>query len=208
MSDPSKVRMTGPLAPFAAGFASELARQGYLPNSPASQLHLMAHLSRWTTGEALEPGRLTAPDSERFLAHRRSQGYTLWLSAKAPVPGDLVRNLQSSRAQSLAMDQRPSGTPVERQSQAAAAKRALLADPPAWAVEALGPVPLEHSERQRWAEQANHLASYRDAYGITGTTDALGPRPADLAQRRAWEVAQLAILENQRSLEIERGLAI
>jgi integrase/recombinase XerD len=86
MADPSKVRMTGPLAPFAGGFASELARQGYLPNSLASQLHLMAHLSRWMTGEALEPGRLTAPVSERFLAHRRSQGYTLWLSMKALVP--------------------------------------------------------------------------------------------------------------------------
>src|SRR5487761_899794 len=86
MADPSKVRMTGPLVPFAAGFASELARQGYLPNSLAAQLHLMAHLSRWMTGEALEPGELTAEASERFLAHRRSQGYTLWLSAKAVVP--------------------------------------------------------------------------------------------------------------------------
>jgi site-specific recombinase XerD len=86
MADPSKVRMTGPLAPFAAGFASELARQGYLPNSLSSQLHLMAHLSRWMTSEAFEPGGLTAPVSERFLAHRRSQGYTLWLSAKALVP--------------------------------------------------------------------------------------------------------------------------
>jgi hypothetical protein len=27
-------------------------------------------------------------------------------------------------------------------------------------------------------------------------------------QRRAWEVAQLALLDHQRSLEIERGLAI
>jgi site-specific recombinase XerD len=86
MADPSKVRMTGPLAPFAAGFASELARQGYLANSLVAQLRLMAHLSRWMTGEALEPARLTAPVSERFLAHRRSQGYTLWLSAKALVP--------------------------------------------------------------------------------------------------------------------------
>lgn len=86
MADPSKVRMTGPLVPFAAGFATELARQGYLENSLASQLYLMAHLSRWMTSEKLGPEGLTAQASERFLAHRRSQGYVLWLSAKALVP--------------------------------------------------------------------------------------------------------------------------
>jgi site-specific recombinase XerD len=91
MADPSKVRMTGPLVPFATGFASELARQGYLSNSLASQLNLMSHLSRWTTSEELGPGGLTVQASERFLAHRRSQGYVLWLSAKAlvPLPGHL-----------------------------------------------------------------------------------------------------------------------
>jgi hypothetical protein len=29
MGKPSRVRVTGPLAPFAAGFRQELARQGY-----------------------------------------------------------------------------------------------------------------------------------------------------------------------------------
>ncbi len=29
MSNPSRVRMTGPLTPYAEGFAAELARQGY-----------------------------------------------------------------------------------------------------------------------------------------------------------------------------------
>jgi hypothetical protein len=121
---------------------------------------------------------------------------------------NLVRDLQSSRAQSLAMDRGRAATPAEPQNQTSVAKRALLADPPAWAIEALGPLPLERSERQRWAEGTNHLASYRDDYGITSTDDALGPRPFDVTQRRAWEVARLAVLENQRSLEIERGLAI
>ena len=86
MSDPSKVRITGPLAPFAAGFASALARQGYLPNSLASQLQLMAHLSRWMAGQGLGTCGLTVAVSEQFLAQRRSQGYTLWLSPKALVP--------------------------------------------------------------------------------------------------------------------------
>jgi hypothetical protein len=88
------------------------------------------------------------------------------------------------------------------------AKRALLVDPPPWATEALGAAPLLRADRDRWAERAAHLSSYREAYGITGPDDALGPRPADATQRRAWEIAQLAVLEDQRSLDIERGLAI
>jgi conjugative relaxase-like TrwC/TraI family protein len=121
---------------------------------------------------------------------------------------DLVRDLRSSRAQSLAMDQGHAGALPERRNQTTAAKWALVADPPAWAVGALGPVPLERSERQRWAERAAHLASYRNAYGLTDPNNALGLQPGDVTQRRAWEVAQLAVLENQRSLEIESGLSI
>jgi hypothetical protein len=44
--DPSRVRVTGPLAVFAGGFTGELARLGYKPNAAADQLRLMAHLSR------------------------------------------------------------------------------------------------------------------------------------------------------------------
>jgi hypothetical protein len=126
--------------------------------------------------------------------------------------GHVVRDLQTSRAQSLAMAQGDRGLNAEGRGDVDVArdlaKRALLADPPAWATEALGPVPLLRAERERWAERAAHLSSYREAYGITGPDDALGPRPADATQRRAWEIAQLAVLEDQRSLDIERGLAI
>jgi hypothetical protein len=122
--------------------------------------------------------------------------------------GHLVRDLQSSRAQSLAMDQVRLGSAAELQRASAITKRAFLADPPPWAIEALGPVPLGRPECQRWAERAGYLASYRDTHGITDATDALGPRPADALQRRDWDVAHLAVLENQRSLEIERGLAL
>lgn len=45
MSDPSRVRVTGPLTPYVDGFAAELSRQGYRPNARASQLQLMAHAS-------------------------------------------------------------------------------------------------------------------------------------------------------------------
>src|SRR2546425_9279872 len=54
MTDPSEVGVSGPLEPLATGFASSLVRQGYTPNSATSQMHLMAHLSRWLAGEGVE----------------------------------------------------------------------------------------------------------------------------------------------------------
>ena len=42
MADPSRVRISGVLQPFAVGFAAELGRQGYTPRSLQTQLYLMA----------------------------------------------------------------------------------------------------------------------------------------------------------------------
>ena len=41
----NRVRMTGPLAPFAQGLAGELAREGFAGSSARFQLGLAAHLS-------------------------------------------------------------------------------------------------------------------------------------------------------------------
>ena len=84
--DPSRVRVTGPLAVFAGGFAGELARLGYKRNSVADQLRLMAHLSRWMDAGHLEAAELTPQVTRAFLAARRAAGYVLWLSPKALVP--------------------------------------------------------------------------------------------------------------------------
>jgi integrase/recombinase XerD len=86
MSHPSRVRVTGPLASFAEGFAWALAKQGYRPNAAANQLQLLAHLSRWLATRRLDATTLSAPLLNEFLAARRSQGYTLWLSLKALSP--------------------------------------------------------------------------------------------------------------------------
>ena len=43
MGRPSRVRVRGPLEPFACGFREELARQGYTLHSASNQLQLMAH---------------------------------------------------------------------------------------------------------------------------------------------------------------------
>ena len=86
MGRPSRVRVTGPLAPHAVGFGQELTKQGYTANSASDQLRLMAHASRWLASGGLEVGEVTPARIEEFLAHRRSVGYTLWLSAKAMGP--------------------------------------------------------------------------------------------------------------------------
>jgi integrase/recombinase XerD len=86
MSDPSRVRITGPLAAFADGFAAELSEQGYRPNAAANQLQLLAHLSRWLASRRQDATTLTASVLDEFLNARRAQGYTLWLSSKALAP--------------------------------------------------------------------------------------------------------------------------
>lgn len=86
MGDPSRVRLTGPLTPFAQGFAAELARQGYTSISAADQLRLLAHLSRWLAARGLDTWALQPEVLDAFLATRRSEGYVLWLSRKALGP--------------------------------------------------------------------------------------------------------------------------
>jgi len=69
MSDPSRLRISGALEPFAPGFATELARQGYVPRAVVHHLHLVAHLSRWLTEQGLPESDLAA-HTERFLTAR------------------------------------------------------------------------------------------------------------------------------------------
>ncbi|MGH7477952.1 MAG: tyrosine-type recombinase/integrase, partial [Longimicrobiales bacterium] len=86
MKDPSRVRVSGPLAPYAHGFAMELSRLGYTPVSASFQLQLLAHLSRWLSGEGLDPTGLEPAVMAAFLAARRTEGYTNYLSIKALAP--------------------------------------------------------------------------------------------------------------------------
>ena len=86
MSNPSRVRVSGPLQPYAAGFRDELKRLGYRPNAAGNQLQLMAHMSRWLERRRLDPNELTSGRVDEFLVDRRAEGYTLWLSTKATEP--------------------------------------------------------------------------------------------------------------------------
>lgn len=111
MNDPSRVHVSGPLQPYAAGFASALARLGYTPLSAVLQLRLFAHLSRWLEAEGLAPDGLSVPVVERFLAARRAAGYTHYASARAMRP--LLEYLRALEVVSPPATAEPA-TPLDR----------------------------------------------------------------------------------------------
>lgn len=75
MDRASRVRVTGPLAPYAAEFRDQLQRLQYTPPSAATHLVLMAQLSRWLDAEKLEPASLTTERVEQFLTANRALGH-------------------------------------------------------------------------------------------------------------------------------------
>src|ERR1035441_3808969 len=90
MGKPRNVRVTGPLAPYAAGFEEDLAGQGY--RSTSDHLYVMAQVSRWLDGRKLGAGDLSATHVEQFLCWRRAIGYGSPLSMRkmSPLLGHLV----------------------------------------------------------------------------------------------------------------------
>jgi integrase/recombinase XerD len=82
----SGVRVRGPLAEHAAGFAVCLAELGYTRLSARNQLWVLAHLSRWMEDRGLGAGELAGGRAQEFLAARREAGYTCWLSERGLGP--------------------------------------------------------------------------------------------------------------------------
>jgi integrase/recombinase XerD len=66
MEEPSRVRVTGPLEPFAAGFIFELQESGYRPAAAAVQVRVLAHLSGWMQEQHVSAAELREPELERF----------------------------------------------------------------------------------------------------------------------------------------------
>ena len=76
MTDPSRlpvVAIAGSLKPFAAGFATELARQGYTPRSLRTQLSLASAVSRWLQAKGLDIADLPER-TQQFLQARQKAG--------------------------------------------------------------------------------------------------------------------------------------
>ena len=83
MNDPSKVRVTGPLAGYVGGFRSELEARGYRPGTVANQLYLTAELSRWLEVQGLAVADLTVERVEQFVAMRRARVQVLGITPGA-----------------------------------------------------------------------------------------------------------------------------
>jgi site-specific recombinase XerD len=86
MDDLHGVRVAGPLAPYARGFAVELARLGYRSGPTQKQLRLAAHLSRWLDDAGLDAADLDAAAIEAYLAARHAAGYGEFITPRALAP--------------------------------------------------------------------------------------------------------------------------
>jgi integrase/recombinase XerD len=82
----SEVRVRGPLADYAAGFAKFLFGQGYTAGSTRLQMHLVAQLSRWLAAEGVDVAQLTELEADRFIAARRARVERLFRSRRALDP--------------------------------------------------------------------------------------------------------------------------
>src|SRR5664280_1753991 len=75
--------VSGPLAPYAAGFTSWLASRTYSPWAAADRLYQFDQLSRWLERGGLGVGELTGKQAERFAAARRAAGLASWASPQS-----------------------------------------------------------------------------------------------------------------------------
>jgi hypothetical protein len=75
--------VSGPLGPFAAGFASLLTSRAYSPSAAADRLCQFDQLSRWLEREGLGVGELTVAQAERFVGARRAAGRVTWVSPQS-----------------------------------------------------------------------------------------------------------------------------
>src|ERR1035437_4047017 len=103
------VRVVGPLAGEAEGFAEFLAGQGYAVGSVRLQVHPVAQLSRWLAAEGLDAAGLTELEAGRFIAARRARVRRLFRSRRALDPLMSYLTLSEVLAPSVA---EPAG-PVE-----------------------------------------------------------------------------------------------
>jgi integrase/recombinase XerD len=86
MEKSSRVSVPGPLAPYVAGFSTELAMQGYRPRTVEDHVRLLAQLSCWLAANRLGESGLAADAVEEFLHARRRDGRTHLFSSRAVAP--------------------------------------------------------------------------------------------------------------------------
>jgi hypothetical protein len=88
--------------------------------------------------------------------------------------------------------------------------RDTAAEQPAWAIEALGPIPADEQERAGWERRAGVVAAYRELSDHDDPVAALGPAPkpgqveAYAAYRAAWRVLGRPEVDREE-LELSNG---
>ena len=82
----ARVRVAGPLAPYAPGFRDELGARGYASPSAATHLLLMAQMSRWLERLGLDAEDLTQGRVEEFLTANREIGHRFPRSVNGTMP--------------------------------------------------------------------------------------------------------------------------
>ncbi|HKO86241.1 MAG TPA: MobF family relaxase, partial [Actinomycetota bacterium] len=147
--------------------------------------HQPTSMLRWLRrGEepARIPGGLAVATQQANRAHERERELRQhqhvrdgWLEANAHL-GPQYRQVMRA----LAWQRRAMGVAVE-------------ADRPGYVLEALGPVPASTRGRRAWRQGAAEIEHYRHTYDITDPVRALGPEPAERAQRADRQRARRAI---------------
>lgn len=75
--------VSGPLAPYAAGFESWLRSRAYSLPATGDRLYQFDQLSRWLERAGLGVGELTGEQAERFVAARRAAGRVTWVTPQS-----------------------------------------------------------------------------------------------------------------------------
>jgi site-specific recombinase XerD len=100
--------VSGPLAPFAAGFESWLTSRAYSPKAAANRLYQFGQLSRWLEREGLCVGELSGEQAERFAASRRAAGLVTWVTPESVLlPLGYLRGLGVAPAPAPVLAQGP-----------------------------------------------------------------------------------------------------
>jgi integrase/recombinase XerD len=100
--------VSGPLAPYAAGFESWLWSRAYSLSAAVDRLCQFDQLSRWLEREGFGVGELTGEQAERFVAARRAAGRTTWVSPQSvTLPLEYLRELGVVPAAAVAVVEGP-----------------------------------------------------------------------------------------------------
>jgi len=85
---------SGPLAPYAAGFAMWLRSRSYSPSAVARRLWQLEQLSRWLERRGLGAADLSPERAAEFASSRREAGLVSWTAApSAGLPMEYLREI-------------------------------------------------------------------------------------------------------------------